>query len=37
MQDPMSMGWPQGSPIIDEGVLMPIMDKAVCIWVLSWR
>ncbi|WP_432470433.1 ABC transporter permease [Amphritea sp. HPY] len=28
MQDPMSMGWPQGSPIIDEGVLMPIMDKA---------
>ncbi len=28
IQDPMSMGWPQGKPIIDEGQLMPIMEKS---------
>jgi len=28
LQDPMSMGWPQGQPIIDEGILMPLMERA---------
>ena len=28
LRDPMSMGWPQAAPVIDEGILPPIMEKS---------
>ncbi len=27
LQDPMSLGWPQSAPILDQGVLPPLMDR----------
>ncbi len=45
MKDPMSLGWPQGPPIIDEGILPGIMAKsrmhaglivALALAVLAW-
>lgn len=27
LKDPMGLGWPQSSPILDEGVLPPLMDR----------
>ncbi len=44
-QDPMSLGWPQGAPIVDDGILPPLLAKgrlhlglviALAVAVLVW-